>query len=141
VLDELFRNDGRTLRYGVGEVLYGFDAVIVSRRAMERPWAYGQDHHGRGPRSLDLVLAASACGKRRKMQTWIRFPEGWRIVAAHVSSSGRTQGCRSEDMRSRRSPGPVSRPAAPMPSRWSGASIALAANDKITRAEELGERR
>jgi Protein of unknown function (DUF3225) len=21
----------------------------------------------------------------RQMQTWVRFPEGWRIVAAHVS--------------------------------------------------------
>jgi hypothetical protein len=21
----------------------------------------------------------------RQMQTWIRFPEGWRVVAAHVS--------------------------------------------------------
>jgi hypothetical protein len=22
----------------------------------------------------------------RQMQTWVRFPEGWRIVAAHVSN-------------------------------------------------------
>jgi hypothetical protein len=22
----------------------------------------------------------------RQMQTWVRFPEGWRIVAAHVST-------------------------------------------------------
>ena len=21
----------------------------------------------------------------RQMQTWVRFPEGWRVVAAHVS--------------------------------------------------------
>ena len=30
VLDELFRNDPRTLRYGIGENLYGYDAIMAS---------------------------------------------------------------------------------------------------------------
>ena len=33
VLDELFRNDPRTLRYGVGENLYGYDAIMGFRAA------------------------------------------------------------------------------------------------------------
>src|SRR5712664_3541607 len=33
VLDELFRNDGRTLRYGIGENLYGYDAITAFRAA------------------------------------------------------------------------------------------------------------
>jgi hypothetical protein len=28
----------------------------------------------------------------RQMQTWVRFPEGWRIVAAHVSIIAEPQG-------------------------------------------------
>ena len=33
-----------------------------------------------------LFRRASAPGKiGRQMQTWVRFPQGWRIVAAHVS--------------------------------------------------------
>ena len=31
VLDELFRADPRTLRYGIGENLYGYDAIMAFR--------------------------------------------------------------------------------------------------------------
>jgi len=93
VLDELFRNDGRTLRYGVGEILYGFDASNrFAPRDRRSALAYhGQDrHHHLRPRhrvaSTLFYRDAWAGGKvGRQMQTWIRFPEGWRIVAAHVS--------------------------------------------------------
>ena len=34
VLDELFRNDKRSLRYGVGENLYGYDAIMAFRAAL-----------------------------------------------------------------------------------------------------------
>ena len=33
VLDELFRNDPRTLRYGIGENLYGYEAIMAFRAA------------------------------------------------------------------------------------------------------------
>ena len=33
-----------------------------------------------------LYERPSAAGKiGRQMQTWVKFPEGWRVVAAHVS--------------------------------------------------------
>ena len=35
VLDELFRADPRTLRYGIGENLYGYDAIMAFRAARE----------------------------------------------------------------------------------------------------------
>ena len=93
VLDELFRADPRTLRYGVGENLYGYDAIMAFRAArspaglMRRTektviTTYGRD----AAVASTLFYRDSAPGRvGRQMQTWIRFAEGWRIVAAHVS--------------------------------------------------------
>src|SRR3989440_6197438 len=93
VLDELFRNDSRTLRYGIGENLYGYDAIQAFRAArsasgLMRKTAqtvittYGTDTAV----ASTLFYRESTPGRvGRQMQTWVRFPEGWRIVAAHVS--------------------------------------------------------
>ena len=93
VLDELFRADSRTLRYGVGENLYGYDAIMAFRAArspaglMRRTektviTAYGRDTAV----ASTLFYRETAPGKvGRQMQTWVRFDEGWKIVAAHVS--------------------------------------------------------
>jgi hypothetical protein len=93
VLDELFRNDKRTLRYGIGENLYGYDSIMAFRAARSPVGlnrrtdktvisTYGRDTAV----ASTLFYRESAPGKiGRQMQTWIRFPEGWRIVAAHVS--------------------------------------------------------
>ncbi|WP_315782990.1 MULTISPECIES: oxalurate catabolism protein HpxZ [unclassified Bradyrhizobium] len=93
VLDELFRQDSRTLRYGIGENLYGYGEIAAFRSArspvglMRRTartviTTYGRD----SAVASTLFYRDSAPGKvGRQMQTWIRFPEGWRIVAAHVS--------------------------------------------------------
>ena len=93
VLDELFRNDPRTLRYGIGENLYGFGAITAFRAGrspvglMRRTdktviTTYGRDTAV----ASTLFYRDNAPGRvGRQMQTWVRFPEGWRIVAAHVS--------------------------------------------------------
>jgi Protein of unknown function (DUF3225) len=93
VLGELFRADARTLRYGIGENLYGHDAIMAFRAArspvglMRRTaqtliTTYGRD----SAVASTLFYRDSSPGKvGRQMQTWARFPEGWRIVAAHVS--------------------------------------------------------
>ncbi len=93
VLDQLFRADSRTLRYGIGENLYGYDAIMAFRAArspaglMRRTagtviTAYGRD----AAVASTLFYRDTAPGKvGRQMQTWVRFPEGWKIVAAHVS--------------------------------------------------------
>lgn len=93
VLDELFRNDRRTLRYGIGENLYGYAEIAAFRagrpaaglmRKIDRTviTTYGRDT----AIASTLFYRDSTPGRvGRQMQTWIRFPEGWRIVAAHVS--------------------------------------------------------
>jgi hypothetical protein len=93
VLDELFHRDARTLRYGIGENLYGH-AEIAAFRAARPPvglmrktartviTTYGRD----AAVASTLFYRDSLPGRvGRQMQTWVRFPEGWRIVAAHVS--------------------------------------------------------
>jgi hypothetical protein len=93
VLDELFRNDPLTLRYGIGENLYGYSEIMAFRAArspvglMRRTdrtviTTYGRDTAV----ASTLFYRDNAPGRvGRQMQTWVRFPEGWRIVAAHVS--------------------------------------------------------
>jgi hypothetical protein len=93
VLDELFRNDKRTLRYGIGENLYGHDAIaafraarspvgLIRRTAKTVITTYGRDTAV----ASTLFYRETAPGRvGRQMQTWVRFPEGWKIVAAHVS--------------------------------------------------------
>ncbi|MGA8615244.1 MAG: oxalurate catabolism protein HpxZ [Xanthobacteraceae bacterium] len=92
-LDATFRNDPRTIRYGGGENLYGY-AEIEAFRAARSPAGllrtlsktvistYGRDFAV----ASTLYDRPSFPGKiGRQMQTWVRFPEGWRVVAAHVS--------------------------------------------------------
>ena len=92
-LDTLFHDDARTIRYGGTENLYGY-AEIQSFRAARSPAGLARaisrtviTSYGR-----DFAVAATlfhrdgAPGKvGRQMQTWVRFPQGWRVVAAHVS--------------------------------------------------------
>jgi hypothetical protein len=93
VLDAIFHRDARTIRYGGGENLYGHDEIEAFRAARSPAGlartllrtvitAYGRDHAV----ASTLFRRASVPGKiGRQMQTWVRFPEGWRVVAAHVS--------------------------------------------------------
>jgi Protein of unknown function (DUF3225) len=93
VLDELFRDDARTLRYGIGENLYGHGAITAFRAArspaglMRRTEKTVITTYGRDTAvASTLFYRDTAPGKvGRQMQTWVRFAEGWRIVAAHVS--------------------------------------------------------
>ena len=93
VLDELFRNDSRTLRYGIAENLYGYDAIMAFRAARSPVGltrtisktvitAYGRDCAV----ASTLFHRATMPGKvGRQMQSWVKFPDGWHVVAAHVS--------------------------------------------------------
>ena len=100
VLDELFRNDSRTLRYGIAENLYGYEAIMAFRAARSPVGLMRQTDktvittYGRDTAvASTLFYREGATGKvGRQMQTWVRFPEGWRIVAAHVSIIDEQQG-------------------------------------------------
>ncbi|HJZ33830.1 MAG TPA: oxalurate catabolism protein HpxZ [Hyphomicrobiaceae bacterium] len=92
-LDTLFHADPRTIRYGIAENLYGHAAVAAFRaqrspqglartRAKTVITTYGRDFAV----ASTLFYRDGAAGKvGRQMQTWVRLPQGWRIVAAHVS--------------------------------------------------------
>jgi Protein of unknown function (DUF3225) len=93
MLDSIFRNDPRTIRYGGGENLYGY-AEIEAFRAARSPAGLARTLSKTviSTYSRDFAVAStlydrpSFAGKiGRQMQTWVRFPEGWRVVAAHVS--------------------------------------------------------
>lgn len=93
VLHELFHPAPTTIRYGGGENLYGIDEIEAFRKArpgtglervLERTviTTYGRD----AAVAATLFRRKSMPGKvGRQMQTWMRMPEGWRVVAAHVS--------------------------------------------------------
>ena len=94
VLDELFRNDSRTLRYGINENLYVHEAIVAFRAARSPVGlmrktdktvitTYRRDTAVASTLFYRDAWSGSKVG--RQMQTWVRFPEGWRIVAAHVS--------------------------------------------------------
>ena len=95
VLDELFWDSPLTLRYGATENLYGFAAIGAFRA--ERPaqglqrtvlkttiTTYGQDF---ATANIEFQRAGSS-KTGRQSQTWMRTPDGWRVVAAHVSLLG-----------------------------------------------------
>ncbi len=93
-LDALFHDDARTIRYGGAENLYGYGQIKSFRAArspagLERTLSktvittYGRDFAV----ASTLFHRPTMPGKvGRQMQTWVRFAEGWRVVAAHVSA-------------------------------------------------------
>ncbi|MES3012760.1 MAG: oxalurate catabolism protein HpxZ [Pseudomonadota bacterium] len=95
VLDELFCDSPLTVRYGVAENLIGIEAIRAFRLA--RPAT------GLARRLTNTVITtwgrdfATAMTEfhrdgstrvGRQSQTWVRMPDGWRVVAAHVSVIG-----------------------------------------------------
>lgn len=95
-LDALFFPADTTIRYGIGENLYGIEAIRAFRQARSPVGlarrllrtvltTYGRDF---GTAST-LFLRETVPGKiGRQMQSWVRFGTEWRIVAAHVSVIG-----------------------------------------------------
>ncbi|MEM6677868.1 MAG: oxalurate catabolism protein HpxZ [Pseudomonadota bacterium] len=92
VLDQLFWASPHVIRYGATECLYGQEEILAFRRA--RPSA-GLDR--RLTRTVittfgqDFATASTEFQREgvdrigRQQQTWVRLPEGWRVVAAQVS--------------------------------------------------------
>jgi hypothetical protein len=92
VLDELFWNSSHTLRYGVTENLHGYDAIQAFRA--------GRPAQGLARTLMNTVITTygsefatantefqreGSAKSGRQSQTWMRTPEGWRVVSAHVS--------------------------------------------------------
>jgi Protein of unknown function (DUF3225) len=92
-LDQLFHDDSRTIRYGATENLYGYDEIKKFRaarspvglaRTLSRTviTTYGRNYAV----ASTLFHRDTAPGKiGRQTQTWVRCPDGWRVVVGHVS--------------------------------------------------------
>ena len=92
-LGAIFWDSAQVIRYGVGENLYGAGEIAAFRgarspvglaRRLSRTviTTFGRDF----ATASTLFHRDTAPGKvGRQMQTWARLPEGWRVVAAHVS--------------------------------------------------------
>lgn len=92
-LDELFRTADETVRFGIAENLFGIEEIRQFRnkrpainlaRTVARTsiTTYGRDF---ATTAITFHRDAAPGKTGRQMQSWVRFPEGWRVVAAHVS--------------------------------------------------------
>jgi hypothetical protein len=92
ILDSLFWNNPATLRYGPNGTLVGHTAISAFRRARNRTrldrtvlntrvMTFGRDFAVSNTESKRPGTESTG----RQSQTWVRMPEGWRIVSAHVS--------------------------------------------------------
>jgi len=91
-LTALFWKSPLTIRFGLGENLYGHDAITAFRLArpavdLRRTLAntvittYGSDFA-----TADTEFVKRDSGRHgRQSQTWVRTESGWRVVSAHVS--------------------------------------------------------
>jgi hypothetical protein len=93
VLDDTFRDDPRTIRYGATEILYGYNEIKAFRAARSPVGlmrtisktvitTFGRDYAV----ANTLFHRPTAPGRvGRQTQTWVRFEDGWHVVSAHVS--------------------------------------------------------
>ena len=93
VLDDTFWESPYTVRLAMNEHGYGFDAIHAHR--VRRPPGPGIKEFRRRLEILTLgrdiatvnlefkVRGRDQIG--RQSQTWVRFPQGWKVVSAHVS--------------------------------------------------------
>lgn len=87
----LFRHAPETVRYGVGECLYGYDEIAAFRKSRG-----GSPQRALGKVAIssygDRMATANAeffrentSARGRQSQTWVKFEDGWKVVSAHVS--------------------------------------------------------
>ena len=92
-MQALFWASPLTIRYGIAEILHGHDEIGAFRSArspvglQRRIFRTVITTYGRDSATASTLFERDTIpGKLgRQMQTWARMPEGWRIVAAHVS--------------------------------------------------------
>ena len=95
-MDALFRDGFETVRYGVGEVLYGIDEIREFRkgRGGSPQRTLGRvaiTTYGRDFATANAEFFREGSDRRgRQSQAWVRFGDGWKVVSAHVSLEGAT---------------------------------------------------
>lgn len=95
-MDALFHDAPTTNRYGVGEVLYGIDAIREFRkgRGGSPQRTLGRvaiTVYGDSFATADAEFFRENSDRRgRQTQAWVKFADGWKVVSAHVSLEGST---------------------------------------------------
>ena len=93
-MDALFHDAPTTVRYGVGEVLYGMEEIRDFRKGrggspQRRVGRIAVAAFGPDAATANIEFFREGSDRRgRQSQTWIRFPDGWKIVSARVSIEG-----------------------------------------------------
>lgn len=93
-LEAFFWNSPSSVRFGPGEQLYGYDAIVDYRRKRKLNFSY------RTPVNVEIsvfdskfasVMYEYDCDidgverRGRQSQTWIRVDDAWKILSAHIS--------------------------------------------------------
>lgn len=100
-MDVLFHDAPTTNRYGVGEVLYGIQEIREFRKGRggspQRKLGkvaitvYGGEGNAPAFATADAEFFRENSDRRgRQTQSWVKFPDGWKVVSAHVSLEGST---------------------------------------------------
>ena len=95
-MDRLFADAPTTVRYGVGEVLYGADAIRAFRKGRggsprRRLGRVAITTYGDSFATANAEFFRERSERRgRQSQTWVKFADGWKVVSAHVSIEGST---------------------------------------------------
>lgn len=92
VLNALFWDNPLTVRFGIAEIHYGADAIRKYREHFVPPANMPRQLRNLVITTFDENFATADVEFLRdgdpvghQSQTWVRFPEGWRVVSAHVS--------------------------------------------------------
>lgn len=95
-MDRLFHDAPTTVRYGVGETLYGIEEIRAFRKGrggspQRRLGRVAITTYGSHLASANAEFFREGTERRgRQSQIWVRFADGWKVVAAHVSLEGST---------------------------------------------------
>ncbi|MBX9662630.1 oxalurate catabolism protein HpxZ [Novosphingobium sp.] len=95
-MDALFHDAPTTNRFGVGEVLWGIEAIREFRKGrggspQRRLGRVAITVYGDAFATADAEFFREGSDRRgRQSQSWVKFADGWKVVSAHVSLEGVT---------------------------------------------------
>ena len=95
-MDRLFADTPTTVRYGVGEVLYGAEEIRQFRKGrggspQRRLGRVAITAYGDSFATANAEFFREGSDRRgRQSQAWVKFADGWKVVSAHVSIEGST---------------------------------------------------
>lgn len=95
-MEALFHDAPTTVRFGVGEVLWGMEAIRAFRKGrggspQRRLGKVAITVYGSAFATADAEFFRVGSDRRgRQSQAWVKFADGWKVVSAHVSLEGTT---------------------------------------------------